>query len=125
MRPRLVILESPFNGPCGEHRRHDPACRKCRSVRVYCKLYLDLAMRDSIARGEAPFASHGLYPLFLDEDTPEGRALGITLGHAWLGGCEAVVVYADGPGGITAGMDERIKMSKAMGLPVDVRRVKR
>lgn len=124
MRPRRVMLESPFNGPCGRHAYHDRQCRRCRSVRIGCTLYLDRAMRDSIRRGEAPFASHALYPAFLDEDVPEERRLGMQLGHAYLGAVDAVVVYADGPGGITHGMLERIKMAEAMGLAVETRRLK-
>ena len=125
MRPRRVILESPFNGPCPRHVRHDPSCRACKSVRVNCLLYLDRAMRDSIHRGEAPFASQVMYPPFLDEDVPAERELGINLGHAWLGSCDALVVYADGPGGITRGMLERIQTAERMGVTVETRRLSR
>ena len=84
---RRVILESPFAGDRDLHER-----------------YLRAALADSFARGEAPFASHGLYtqPGVLDDRDPVQRALGIAAGFAWRDAADATVVYVDL--GITTGM---------------------
>lgn len=61
-------------------------------------------MRDCLGRGEAPFASHGLYtqPGVLDDDKPLERKHGIEAGFAWREVAEVTVVYTDL--GITEGM---------------------
>ena len=96
---RRVILESPFAGN-----------------RVLNAEYLRLALLDSLSRGEAPFASHGLYPGALDDDNPEQRQLGIDAGLTWGAVAEATVVYADL--GISKGMEYGIQNANAAGRPV-------
>jgi hypothetical protein len=61
-----VILESPY---AGDRATNDE--------------YLIRAMRDSISRGEAPFASHRMYPGVLDDDISDQRKIGIECGLAW------------------------------------------
>lgn len=77
---RLVIVESPYAGDIEENLR-----------------YLRAAMRDCLLRGEAPFASHGLYtqPGVLRDEIPEEREHGITAGFAWRRVSCATVVYTD------------------------------
>jgi hypothetical protein len=83
--------------------------------------YLRAAMRDCIFRGEAPFASHGLYTQWgvLDDDKPIERELGITAGFAWGERADAVVVYTDL--GISSGMERGIARAEANGCPVEYR----
>lgn len=81
---RLVIVESPYAGATPlvveRHLRYLRAC-----------------LADCLARGEAPFASHGLYtqPGVLDDHLPEQRELGIEAGFAWRPQADATVVYGD------------------------------
>lgn len=101
---RRVILESPFRG--ANYREFD------RNQR-----YLREAMRDSLMRGEAPFASHRLYTGCLDDDILEERKLGIDAGLDWGAMAEATVVYTDL--GVSPGMQIGIERARAEGRPVD------
>ena len=93
---RRVCIESPFGGPTKEvwekHLRYLRAC-----------------MKDSLAKGEAPYASHGLYTQegVLNDWNPDERKLGIAAGLAWKHGAHATIVYADL--GITPGMQQGIE----------------
>lgn len=93
---RRVIIESPYDGATP----FDVAF----NIR-----YLAAAMRDSIARGEAPFASHGLYTLagVLDDADPVERERGILCGYAWRHAADLTVVYQDL--GISPGMQDGIE----------------
>jgi len=103
VQPRcLVYLESPFAGD----RERNAA-------------YLKACMRDSLDRGEAPFASHALYAQFLDDSVPEERAVGIEAGLAWGLKAARTVVYMDL--GISPGMQQRIDRAHAVGRPVEQR----
>jgi hypothetical protein len=101
---RLVIIESPYAGDIDRNMR-----------------YLRAAMRDCFRRGEAPFASHGLYtqPGVLNDDNPEERHLGISAGFMWRSHADATVVYNDF--GISRGMQEGIKHSEELKIPVEYR----
>jgi hypothetical protein len=103
---KRVIIESPY----GE----DPE--------LYTR-YLRACMKDSIHRGEAPFASHGLYtqPGVLDDKDPGERKLGIAAGFAWRAVAELTVVYNDF--GLSTGMILGIQNSEAMGVPVETRKL--
>jgi len=82
---RRVILETPF---AGDIEAHVAYARRC--------------LRDCLARGEAPIASHLLYPQILDDSIAAERALGIAAGLGWLRLAEAMVAYIDY--GISPGM---------------------
>jgi hypothetical protein len=114
--PRLVAIESPFMRTGDTHDQRKESLR--RNLR-----YLRAAMRDCIERGEAPFASHGLYtqPGVLDDDNPEQREAGILAGFAWASSAEARVVYVDL--GISPGMQRGIDHAVAIGQPVEMRRI--
>lgn len=101
---RLVIIESPYAGDVERNL-----------------LYLRAAMRDCLARDEAPFASHALYtqPGVLDDTDPGERRLGIDAGLAWGAKADATVVYADL--GISPGMRIGIRRAKAAGRTVEYR----
>jgi len=114
-----VIVESPYApGPCPEgtdKARWDHA-RLMEHLR-----YLRAAMADCLARGEAPFASHGLYtqPGVLRDDVPVERARGIEAGLAWGRAADRTVVYTDL--GISKGMQYGIERADAEGRPVEHR----
>lgn len=88
-----VILESPYAGDVEGNLTYLRAC-----------------MRDCLKRGEAPFASHGLYtqPGVLDDNDPGERRLGIEAGFLWRPVAHKTVVYTDRgiTGGMTAGIDD-------------------
>ncbi len=97
-----VILESPYAGD-----------------RELNASYLAAAMLDCLQRGEAPFASHAIYPLCLDDEVTEDRAMGIAAGFAWRSSAEVTVVYKDL--GISGGMQHGIDHANALGQPVEYR----
>ena len=72
---RRIILESSFAGDVGANVDY---ARRC--------------VRDSIARGDAPIASHLLFtqPGILDDGLEGERELGIAAGLAWYSVAEAV-----------------------------------
>lgn len=92
-----VILESPYAGDVEANLTYLRAC-----------------MRDCLLRGEAPFASHGLYtqPGVLRDDVPEERGHGIAAGFVWRALCRKTVVYTDR--GISDGMKAGIEHAKKM-----------
>lgn len=77
---RRVIVESPYAGDVERNLRYLRAC-----------------LRDCLRRGEAPFASHGLYtqPGVLDDSLPAQREHGIQAGFAWRECADATVVYTN------------------------------
>jgi len=105
---RLVIIESPYAGDIE------------RNVE-----YARAAVRDSLARGEAPIASHLLYtqPGILRDEVPSERQWGIDAGLAWRRVAEATVVYTDQ--GISRGMEYGIEAAKSAGIPVEYRSLRR
>lgn len=101
---KLVIVESPFAGDVE------------RNVE-----YARAAVHDSLARGEAPIASHLLYtqPGILRDEIPEERQWGIEAGLAWRRVAEGTVVYVDL--GISRGMEFGIAAAREAGLSVEFR----
>lgn len=101
---RLVYLESPYAGDVEANVAYARAC-----------------LRDSLARGEAPFASHLLYtqPGVLRDDVPAERRQGVAAGLAWRRAAAATVVYTDR--GISPGMKLGIETAQAAGRPVEYR----
>lgn len=100
---RRVIIESPFAGD------------RARNVQYGLR-----ALRDSLMRGEAPFASHLLYTMVLDDKVKLERAHGISAGFEWGRVAEATVVYTDY--GISAGMALGIEAAKGL-RPVEYRTI--
>lgn len=101
-----VVIESPYAGEVDLNT-----------------MYTRFCMRDSLLRGEAPFASHLLYtqPHILDDDDPEERAEGILAGFSWRNHAKMTVVYEDL--GVTKGMELGMSHSRAIGIPVVFRRL--
>ena len=88
----LVFICSPFSGG-------PPLYRK----------YLLEAIRDSLSRGENPFAPHYYYTRFLNDNDLSERNLGRGFGQQILVRCDSLVVYADH--GITSGMNDDIQLA--------------
>jgi len=84
------------------HAPRDPGVPPSPGISAPSILYAQRALGDCIFRGEAPLASHLLYPMVLNEAIPEDRARGIAAGHAWLPYAELMVIYADY--GVSPGM---------------------
>lgn len=82
---KRVIIESPYAGDIDLNVAYANAC-----------------LLDSLRRGEAPFASHLLYPQVLDDATTHERAQGIAAGFAWGDVADLTAVYEDF--GISTGM---------------------
>jgi hypothetical protein len=105
-----VILESPYAAetPEGVERNLE---------------YLRAAMHDCLLRGEAPFASHGLYTQkgVLDDKRPEERRLGIEAGFAWRALAKKTVVYTDL--GVTVGMQKGIDHAVKSGHTIEMRSI--
>lgn len=101
---RLVIIESPYAGNVEANLAY---ARRC--------------VRDSLARGEAPIASHLLYtqPTILDDNIPAERQQGIDAGLAWRAVAHASVVYTDL--GISLGMEYGIAAALEAGIAVEYR----
>ena len=100
----LVIIESPFAGDVETNIRYARAC-----------------MRDSLERGESPFAMHLLYTQegILDDAIPEERNLGIEAGLAWGKYASKTVVYTDL--GISSGMEKGIQRARREGRDIEYR----
>lgn len=103
--PKRVVLESPWAGWGSTALAYAEDC-----------------LRDSLLRGEAPYASHWLYAAGpLDDDQPAERVLGLAAGEAWRPLAEAVAVYTDL--GVSPGMRQGIAASEKLGQPVEYRRL--
>lgn len=142
-----VIIESPFSGgdvpadvrhvfhePSGQYEAELPSghigmaftaeAATMRALRARNRAYLAECLADSLKRGEAPFASHGIYTLpgVLDDDIDAERDAGIAAGFAWGAVADRVIVYQDL--GISYGMRLGIEAAHQRGTPVYYRRIR-
>lgn len=103
---KLVIIESPYGGEIEVNVAYARAC-----------------VRDSLARGEAPIASHLLYtqPGILRDEVESERRWGINAGLAWLAVAHLTAAYVDR--GISDGMEHGITTARNAGIPVEFRRL--
>ena len=99
-----VILESPYAGDIETNLRYARAC-----------------MKDSLERGEAPFASHLLYTQMLDDSDPIEREWGIEAGLIWGKAADITVVYTDL--GISKGMQYGIAAAGDANRPIEYRSI--
>lgn len=103
---QFVILESPFAGEVEKNVKYAHQC-----------------LRDSLLRGEAPFASHLLYTTALDDTVAWERTLGIDAGLEIGSHATKTVVYTDR--GISSGMKYGIARAKAEGRPIEYRSLRK
>lgn len=100
--PQRVVVESPYAGATAANARYLRAC-----------------LRDSLLRGEAPFASHAIYCGPLNDSLPAERELGIAAGFEWREAAQLTAVYCDL--GISSGMRAGLAHAVGMGQPVEYR----
>jgi hypothetical protein len=112
VNPRaLVVLETPY--------APDPE----RGLTLeHHEAYLRACLRDSINRGEAPFASHRMYTYCLDDSSPVDRAIGISLGFYWGRLAQKAVFYVDL--GLSPGMLYAQEHWRALSMPFEHRELK-
>ena len=107
---RICIIESPFKGATPEQEAQH-------------KRYLNLCIRDSVMRGETPYASHRMLTEALDDADPAERELGIAAGFdmriALLEAGAVTVIYDDY--GISDGMRRGIRHAENIGCRVETR----
>ncbi len=98
-----------------------PFAAQDRTGRQLNQLYLRAALRDSLYRGEAPFASHAIYAqsFVLDDDDPLEREMGIQAGFAWITDVHLMAVYIDR--GVSEGMLRGIEMAERYGVRIEER----
>ena len=101
---KLVIIESPYAGDVEKNMQYARAC-----------------MRDSIKRGEAPYASHLLLTQVLDDTKEHEREKGIEIGLLWGARADVTAVYDDL--GISPGMSKGIQRAIAERRPVQIRSI--
>lgn len=100
---RRVVVESPYAGDIESN-----------------VAYARRAVLDSVNRGEAPIASHLLFPeMILDDNVRVSRMIGIECGLAWHHVAEAVVFYVDR--GMSRGMQTAMTHCLAYGIEYEVR----
>jgi hypothetical protein len=105
-----VIIESPY-------RAHT-------SEAVYTNTtYLNECIRDSLDRGEAPFASHMMYTTTLNDCHAGERELGISCGYAWWPNAELIAFYVDH--GWSEGMLAARDRATALGKRIAIRKSRR
>ena len=104
---KRVIVESPYAGDISTNVEY---AREC--------------VRDSLARNEAPIASHLLYtqPGILRDEVPTERQWGIDAGLAWGAVAEMTAVYVDL--GISRGMQYGIDNAIKAGRPIEYRKLR-
>lgn len=105
---QLVIIESPY-------------AAANESLFERNLIYLNVCLRDSILRGEAPFASHKLYPGALNDRDPTERDLGIRLGYEWWRAASLVAFYVDL--GWSPGMLKAKERMDSYNIKVEIRKV--
>lgn len=112
---KTVIIESPFGTK--------PDGTRASTPEIKCNIeYARACLRDSFNRGEAPFASHLLYPQVYNDADPDQRKKGIDAGLLLIGArLELTAVYTDR--GMTSGMIEGIKRAEACRRPVEYRKL--
>lgn len=104
MTKPIVIIESPYAGDVEENVEYAKRC-----------------VKDSLDRGEAPFASHLLYTQVLDDTKPEERKLGMEAGFAIGAKADLVAVYVDR--GMSPGMVEGFNRARARGQRTEFRSI--
>jgi hypothetical protein len=109
-----VIIESPYGTRPDGSRASWPEVEENVTYARRC-------IADSLARGEAPFASHLLYPQVLVDALPRERKQGMEAGFVWGEKADLCAVYMDR--GVTPGMKEGIDRALGRGLVIDYRAI--
>lgn len=86
---KRVMIESPYGARTPRERERNDK-------------YLEACIFDSLEKGEAPFASHGLYTHYLKDSDPKEREKGLACGRTWAETADIIAFYVDY--GVTPGM---------------------
>jgi hypothetical protein len=86
-------------------------------------IYARACIRDSLIRGETPFASHLFYtqPGILDDDIPHERELGINAGQDIIDSLPDIITAVYSDLGISRGMEYGIERAKKKGRSIEYR----
>lgn len=95
---KIIFIASPYAGDIEKNIAY--AKQACRYV---------------LNEGNAFFCPHLLYPQILDDNNPEERKLGISLGKEFLVKCDELWAFGDH---ISSGMFEEIQFARERGIPV-------
>lgn len=116
-----VNIESPLRGHVEAWVPEALRAMVERARRLANRIYARQCVRDSLKRGEAPYASHVFFdqPGILDDADPHERTLGMECGDAWAMCADRHVFYCDR--GMSAGMQRRWKQCAAEGRMVERR----
>lgn len=108
--PKFVDIETPYMG-----RNEDELRRNL--------LYARACVRDSLMRGEIPFASHLFYtqPGILDDNVPAEREMGINAGKFLIESLPDIVTAVYQDLGISKGMQFGIDRAQKNGRGIEYR----
>lgn len=95
---KLIFIASPYKGDIEKNIEY--AKQACRYV---------------LNEGNAFFCPHLLYPQILDDNNPEERELGISLGKEVLAKCDELWAFGDN---ISSGMFEEIEFARERGISI-------
>ena len=111
----LTLIESPFAPINGHEGLTDDEYQAAIADNI---AYAKAAVRDCLARNEAPYASHIFFTQdgLLDDRDAEQRRLGIEAGLLWGKAAQKSAVYIDR--GISKGMKQGIERAQSEGRPV-------
>lgn len=104
----MVVVESPFRADSPEGLARNLA-------------YARAALADCVNRGEAPIASHLLFPQILRDEDPQERATGIECGLAWARRADLGAFYVDR--GWSSGMIAAAEFYYSQEIPTEIRRL--
>ena len=99
---KRTVIESPLAGDFARNLR-----------------YARLCAIDCVRRGESPYASHLFFTQFLNDASPEDRALGMRAALAWYDVADLAAVYRDL--GISGGMSAGLERHRTNGIPIEYR----
>lgn len=105
---KLAVIESPWAGlDAGSKAKH----------------YLKQCIRDSLARGEIPWASHAMlaWTEALYEGDEEQRAEGLLVNKKMILKADVVAIYVDK--GKSGGMKEAETWARMHGITVEIRNI--
>ena len=107
---RFVDIETPYSGNNEEEIRKNI-------------LYARACVRDSLLRGEMPFASHLFYtqPGILDDNIPQEREMGINAGKKLIETLPNITTIVYQNLGISRGMQYGIDKAKQNGRNIEYR----
>lgn len=107
---KFVDIETPYSGKSEAEIRRN-------------LLYARACVRDSLLRGEIPFASHLFYtqPGILDDDIPRERDMGISAGKELIESLPDIVTIVYQDLGISRGMQYGIDRAKQNGRNIEYR----